>query len=115
LLLQATLDELEGTTLPPEGMPGLQRQLQAVRRELDRAVSPPMAAELRRILPPQDARPSASMVRTECAALATWVSGLVRQMLAVSVAARAGAAGQRGPRPGLRICRRGARRRSRAG
>ena len=28
------------------------------------------------------------MVRIECAALATWVSGLVLQMLAVSVAAR---------------------------
>ena len=88
LLLQATLDELEGTALPPEGMPGLQRQLQVIRRELDRAVSPPLAAELRRILPPQDAEPSASMVRIECAALATWVSGLVLQMLAVSVAER---------------------------
>ena len=88
LLLQATLDELEGTALPPEGMPGLQRQLQVIRRELDRAVSPSLAAELRRILPPQDAEPSASMVRIECAALATWVSGLVLQMLAVSVAAR---------------------------
>ena len=88
LLLQATLDELEGTALPPEGRPGLQRQLQVIRRELDRAVSPPLAAERRRILPPQDAVASASMVRIECAALATWVSGLVLQMLAVSVAAR---------------------------
>lgn len=88
LLLQATLDELEGTALPPEGMPGLQRQLQVIRLELDRAVSPPLAAELRRILPPQDAEPSVSMVRIECAALATWVSGLVLQMLTVSVAAR---------------------------
>ena len=88
LLLQATLDELDGTALPAEGMPGLQRQLQVIRRELDQAVSPPLAAELRRILPPRDAEPSASMVRIECAALATWVSGLVLQMLAVSVAAR---------------------------
>jgi hypothetical protein len=109
LLLQATHDQLAGTALPPEGMPGLPRQLRVFRRELDRVVSPPLAAELRRLLPPQDAEPSASMVRIECAALATWVSGLVLQMLAASVAARAGATGQRGARPGLRLCRRGAR------
>ena len=44
-LLQATLEQLEKVTLPPEEMPGLQRQLQVVRRELERAVSPPLAAE----------------------------------------------------------------------
>jgi len=88
LLLQATLDELEGTALPPEGMPGLQRQLQVIRRELDRAVSPPLAAEFRRILPPQDAEPSAAALRIECGALGSWVGGLVLQMLGVFVVAR---------------------------
>ena len=87
-LLQATLEQLEGTTLPPEGMPGLQRQLQAIRRELERAVSPPLAAELRRIVPSRDAAPSAGALRIECAALASWVGSLVLQMLAVFVAAR---------------------------
>jgi hypothetical protein len=87
-MLQATLDQLEGTTLPPEGMPGLQRQLQVIRRELDQAVSPPLAAELRRVLPPQDAEPSAAVLRIECAALASWVGELVVQMLAVFVNAR---------------------------
>ena len=40
-------------------MPRLQRQLQAIRRELENTVSPPLAAELRRILPPRDEAPSA--------------------------------------------------------
>jgi Protein of unknown function (DUF2587) len=87
-LLQATFEQLEGTTLPPERMPGLQQQLKAIRRELERAVSPPLAAELRRILPPRDAAPNAGELRIECAALASWVASLVMQMLAVFVAAR---------------------------
>jgi hypothetical protein len=87
-LLQATFDQLEGTTLPPEGMPGLLRQLQVIRRELEQAVSAPLAAELRRILPPRDAGPSAGELRIECAVLASWVSSLVMRMLAVFVAAR---------------------------
>ena len=69
-------------------MPGLQRQLQAIRREVERAVSAPLAAELWRILPPRDAVPSAGALRIECAALASWVDSLVVQMLAVCVAAR---------------------------
>ena len=88
LLLQATFEQLEGTTLPPEGMPGLLRQLQVIRRELEQAVSAPLAAELRRILPPRDAGPSAGELRIECAVLASWVSSLVMRMLAVFVAAR---------------------------
>jgi hypothetical protein len=88
-LLRATLEQLEAAALPPEGMPGLQRQLQVIRRELERAVSPPLAAEFRRILPPpRDAAPSAGALRIECAALASWVASLVVRMLAVLVAAR---------------------------
>jgi len=87
-LLRATLEQLQDTTLPPEGMPGVQRQLQVIRRELERAVSPPLAAELERILPPCDAAPSAGALRIECAALASWVASLVVRMLAVLVVAR---------------------------
>lgn len=87
-LLQATLEQLEGTTLPPEGMPGLQRQLQTIRRELERAVSASLVAELSRILPPRDAAPSAGALRIECAVLTSWVASLVVRMLAVFVAAR---------------------------
>jgi hypothetical protein len=87
-LLQATFEQLEGTTLAPEGMPGVQRQLQTIRRELEQAVSPSLTAELRRILPPRDAAPSAGGLRIECAVLSSWVSSLVLQMLAVFVGAR---------------------------
>jgi hypothetical protein len=87
-LLRATLEQLDGATLPPQGMPALQRQLQVIRREVERAVSPPLAAELRRILPPGDAAPSAGAVRIECAVLASWVASLVVRMLTVLVALR---------------------------
>ena len=87
-LLRAVLEQLDGATLPPEGMPGLQQQLQVIRRELERSVSPSLAAELRRILPPRDLGPSAGALRIECAALASWVASLVVRMLAVLVAAR---------------------------
>jgi hypothetical protein len=86
-LLQATCDQLDSATLPPEGIPGLQRQLQAIRSELERAVSPPLAAELRRILPSHDAVPSAGALRIECAVLVSWVGSLVVQTLAAIAAA----------------------------
>lgn len=89
-LLRATREQLDSATLPPGGMPGLQRQLQSIRRELELAVSPPLAAELRRILPSHDATPSAGALRIESAALENWVSSLVLQMLSVFVAARDG-------------------------
>jgi Protein of unknown function (DUF2587) len=87
-LLQATLEQLKEVTLPPENMPGLQRQLQVIRRELERAVSPPLTAELGRILPPCDGEPSTGVLRIECAALANWAASLVARMLVVSTAAR---------------------------
>jgi hypothetical protein len=87
-LLGATLEQIEGTALPRETTPGVRRQLQVIRRDLELAVSPPLAAEFRRILPSHDADPGAGEVRIECAALAGWVEGLVVRMLAVFVAAR---------------------------
>jgi hypothetical protein len=86
-LLQATSQQLDSATLPPEGMPGLQGQLQAIRGELERAVSPPLTAELRRILPSHDATPSAGALRIECAILLSWAGSLVLQMLAEVAAA----------------------------
>ena len=87
-LLKATYEQMGCTVLPPEGMPRLQRQLQAIRHDLEQAVSPPLAAELRRVLPPQDAAPSAGALRIECAVLLSWTSSLVIQMLSALEAAR---------------------------
>jgi hypothetical protein len=86
--LQATFEQLKGATLPPEGMPGLQRQLEVIRRETDRAVSPALVAELRRILPSHDPAPSAGALRIEFAVLVSWVASLIMQMLAAIAAAR---------------------------
>ena len=80
-LLQATSEQIDRAALPPEGMPALQRQLQAIRRELEQTVSPPLAAELRRIVPPQDEAPSAGALRIECAVLLSWAGSLVVQVL----------------------------------
>jgi hypothetical protein len=100
-LLQATADQLNGAILPPEGIPALQRQLQVIRREAERAVSPPVAAELQRIMPSQDAAPSAGALRIECAVLVSWVGSLLMQMLGPLVARANGlmlANGNPGPR-----------------
>jgi Bacterial proteasome activator len=86
-LLQATHDQIEHAALPPEGMPRLQRQLQAIRRELENTVSPPLAAELRRIAPPRDEAPSVAGLRIECAVLASWTGSLTMQMLGTLEAA----------------------------
>jgi hypothetical protein len=80
-LLQATAELLDWAALSPEDMPRLQRQSQAIRRELETAVSASLAAELRRILPSQDAAPSAGALRIEYAALLSWSGSLVVQML----------------------------------
>jgi hypothetical protein len=85
-LLQATSEQLDGATLPPEGMPAVQRQLQVIRREVERAVSPPVAAELQRIMPSQDGAPSAGALRIEYAVLLSWVGSLVMQMLSTFLA-----------------------------
>ena len=87
-LLQATSAQLEDATPAPEEMPGLQRQLQAIRRELERTVSPPLAAELQRILPSRDPAPGAGALRIEYAMLMNWAGSLVVRMLAVLAAAR---------------------------
>jgi len=87
-LLRATSEQLDSATLSPEGMPGVQRQLEAIRRELEQAVSPPLAAELRQILPWHDTVPSAGALRIECAVLVSWVGSLVVQMLSALAVAQ---------------------------
>jgi hypothetical protein len=87
-LLNSTYEQIDRAGLPPEGMPRLQRQLQAIRRELEDTVSAPLAAELRRILPPQDETPSAGALRIECTVLLSWTDSLTMQMLSTLEAAR---------------------------
>ena len=86
-LLQATGEQLDGAALPLEGIPGVQRQLEAIHSELERTVFPSLAAELRRILPTHDAIPSAGALRVECAVLLGWVGSLVLQTVAALAAA----------------------------
>jgi hypothetical protein len=86
-LLKATFDQLDSAHLPPEGRPGLQRQLELLCRETERAVSPALAAELRRVFPSDEAAPSAGALRIECAVLVSWVESLVVQMLTAMAAA----------------------------
>ncbi len=86
-LLQATYEQIDRAAPPPEGMPRLQRQLQAIRRELENTVSPPLAAELRRIAPPGDEAPSAAGLRIECAVLTSWAGSLTMEMLSTLEAA----------------------------
>ena len=80
-LLVATYGQTDWAALPPEGVPGLQRQFQAIRRELERAVSPSLAAELRRILPSGNAAPSVGALRIEYAVLLSWSGSLMVEML----------------------------------
>ena len=87
-LLHSIYEQIDRAGLPPEGMPRLQRQLRAIRRELEDTVSPPLAAELRRILPSRDEAPSAGALRIECTVLLSWADSLTMQMLSTLEAAR---------------------------
>lgn len=80
-LLAATYEQSNWAALPPEVVPGLQRQLAVIRRELEAAVSAPLVAELRRILPPQDAAPSVGAMRIEYALLLSWAGSLMVEVL----------------------------------
>ncbi len=87
-LLHRTYEQIDRAGLPPEGIPRLQRQLHAIRRELEDTVSPPLAAELRRILPSQDEALSAGALRIECTVLLSWADSLTMQMLSILEVAR---------------------------
>ena len=68
-------------------VPGLQRQFQVIHRELERAVSPSLAAELRRILPSGAAGPGIGALRIEYAVLLSWSGSLMVEMLRALAAA----------------------------
>lgn len=86
-LLEATYEQMDWAALPPEDVPGLQRQFQAIRRELEGAVSPSLVAELRRILPSGNTGPSAGALRIEYAVLLSWSGSLMVEMLRALAAA----------------------------
>lgn len=89
-LLQATHAQIDHANLPAEDLPRLHRQLRAIRRELERTVSPSLAAELRRIAPPPDEVPNAAELRIECAVLTSWAGSLTMEMLSALEAVREG-------------------------
>ena len=86
-LLAAAYEQADWAALPPEGVPTLQRQFLAIRRELERTVSPPLAAELSRILPSWDAAPGAGTLRIEYAVLLSWSGSLMVEMFRALAAA----------------------------
>ena len=69
------------------GIAAVQRQFQALRRELERAVSPSLTAELRRILPSRAPAPNIGALRIEYAALLSWSGSLMIEMLRALAAA----------------------------
>jgi Protein of unknown function (DUF2587) len=104
-VLSATDGELHQPALPPAVLPRLQRSLRAVRTELERSVSAPLADELCTLLRPQAPCPGRDELRIECASLLGWTVGLVLGILdqveaaAVATALPAPLAAQPGSSP----------------
>jgi len=70
--------ELHQASLPPEAVPRLQRQLDALTAELDRSLSPALAAELHHLAGPKPGPGlTADELRVEYATLLSWTIGLV--------------------------------------
>ena len=81
-LLNHADDELHQASVPPEAAARLQRQLDALTSELERSVSPALAAELHHLIPEGKAAvPTADELRVEYASLLGWAGGLVIEML----------------------------------
>jgi len=81
-LLNRADDELHQASLPPGAAARLQRQLDALTGELERSVSPALAAELRHLISQGKAAvPTAGELRVEYASLLGWTGGLVIEML----------------------------------
>jgi Bacterial proteasome activator len=96
-LLNQAGHELHQVSLPPGAAARLQRQLEALTGELERSVSPALAAELGHLIGQgQAAAPTADELRVEYASLLGWTGGLVIEMLSQIEAASAKVA-----RPGL--------------
>ncbi len=80
-MLSAARDELDLTTVPPEGRARVHRLLEVVSSELERSVSPALAAELHELVGRLEGVPGAAELRIEYASLLGWASGLVVAML----------------------------------
>lgn len=82
-LLRATGDELQRVTLPSAAIPRLEAQLRAVTSELERSVSPDLAAELHHLLggAGRTAPATPAQLRVEYSILLGWTGGLVIGML----------------------------------
>ena len=85
LRLYAMLIEAVGENwppdMPPQALARIQRLVETARVELERSISPALAAELREFLGPYGAHPDAAGLRLECVGLLGWLSGLVTVML----------------------------------
>lgn len=80
-VLNAADDELRQVTLPPEALPRLRRLVDTVRAELERSVSPALAAELRHLTACGEVPCGRDELRVTYVALLGWTSGLVLEML----------------------------------
>jgi hypothetical protein len=77
-MLASTDSELHQASLRPEVAARLQRQLDALTAELERSLSPALAAELHRIIDrDKDTKLTADELRVEYATLLSWTIGLV--------------------------------------
>jgi hypothetical protein len=77
-MLTSASVELHQASLPPETVPRLQRQLDALIAELDRSLSPALAAELHHLAGPEPGPGlTADELRVEYATLLSWTIGLV--------------------------------------
>lgn len=75
--------ELKISDLPPESVLSLERLLMAAVEELRRSVSPALAEELDRLVPPRRTAPvGLAELRMDYAGVLGWLSGLVISMLA---------------------------------
>jgi hypothetical protein len=81
-LLNHADDELYQVSLPPGAAPRCSGQLDALTGELERSVSPALAAGLRHLIRQRKAAaPTADELRVEYASLLGWIGGLVIEML----------------------------------
>jgi hypothetical protein len=80
-LLKAVARELHEADLPPGALPRLERTLEEATAELERSVSPALAAELHDLIPQHEVPPGADELRIECTALLAWTGGLAKAIL----------------------------------
>jgi hypothetical protein len=80
-LLNAAGEDLRPQDLPPQSLARVQELLTAVEADVERAVSPALAAELRHLLGARPPGTDSASVRIEYASLLGWLGGLVIEML----------------------------------